>query len=1793
MSRLGFGAFIWAFSIPLLLAQRAVSSEFSYLPSGDLTSGSGTGRVDCRIHAPDIRFPIEAPPSFANSQVYNPGGGLQPYVCTGGQCCVDNYSYPWRDNFCETRSGTNSLVLDECPDKTEKHHAGQDIRAATCQDNEHWVVAVSDGTISLINEGKWLVQLTSGVGESRRIYNYLHMDPLSLTVTKNQGVKKGQRLGKVSDDWIDSTTRHLHFEIYKIIDDVVTPVSPYMSLVESYRRLIGPIDVTLPVRATTTLPVHTTPGGSSSTLIPADAVGTVVGGPEIADFGDYCWRWWRVDWGEGIVGWVVDNYLVTIQCVPLTAGSAVARAVQASCGTPLSVTLAASPSSGSAPLNDVGLTASVGGSATGPITYTFYCNRSDSGTNITSGYAARYSGISTNQKTAVGVCDYSSPGTYTAKVIVERGSEAAEARRTITVGSSGVPVPEVSTLAATSVTQASATFNATVHPNNSTTTYWFDYGTSTSVNLSTSPQTLAAATSQSAVSISQGGLACGQQYFYRARASNAGGLATPGDILSFTTDACGSGGSNTEQLVADPSFEAGDGGWWVTNEDDFYIDDEFDRSRNGDFYAYLSKSDGTRGNNLSGGFISPHITIPADATDADLRFWYSITSDETTASTVFDKVDVYLVRPPDQLNLITTISNLDENGASYSLEAKDLSSSFYGDTVQIFFAGSTDGSLPTVFRIDDVTLDVDLPSGSAPAVTTQAADQVTASSARLNMAVDPNGDDTTVWFDLEAGDSTPNDDSEHISVGSGSQSEDVSISVFGLDCGTLYYFRANAQNGHGSDQGIVRSFTTSACSGGAPNADTDPAVNVTQTSATLTADVDPNGLPTQAWFAWGDEPSLGQETPHSSVGSGTGNVDFSQTLTGLACDTTYYFENHAENSAGHDDGATLEFTTQTCEGGGSPAQGFFLDFRRQGCSGDGPAVLLWWTAPAEMDNVFTVRRADGGYAAAVDSSQGGMAHLVSNSLVPGETYSFFVEGTLDGTIVQTNAVTVPVLSDECGLPVGSGELPHLPLLWAGTPFCSGGTASVPLLWTAVGGAASYTLTRIDNVATELIPYPGLTGTSMIDSGLLPGAAYEYMVDAVGSGGSRKAGRISVFVPSGVCGEPSTPGPFSAQVSEPVCDAEGTGAVTVSWTTASDAASGTRTYWADDGFRHGSGKTFTGTSRVIDGIRPGALFKIMVQAESATTPRQYHSIIMAQHIPLDVCGGGTLPPAVPTTTAPYIQEQQALLHATIVPTADASTAFFEWGTTASYGSTTPVRNTGGGYRSVSLGEVITGLSCGTTYHFRAVAVTANGRTNGMDQSFTTPPCDPTQCSVSMVSPTGGEIWVKGTPQTVRWTASPGCVSFSFRLLRGGLHDGWIDTEIEITGTEHAWTPAAWLIPGSDLQLEVAGYDAAGHGSAATSNSFSLINPAVLPPVLFEETVETEMSNWHYEGWGITNSTAHSPTHSRTDSRLGLYENNANRSLYPPQIDISGRRSVLLTLWERHDFATLDSGNVWVSADGGPFVHVRGFTGTQLEWRPATINLAQFIGRQTIRIAFQVVSDGSLTADGWYIDDIKIYEPPPTDFYSVTPCRATDTRQNSSPLFPGNVSLRTFAVAGACGIPSSARAVSLNVTAVNSTGSGYIKLFPADHTVPPTSTVSFAAGQVRANNSILGLSEDGRLAAVFDGSGQVDLILDVNGYFADRHPMVGVWRGTVAGYAAEMTIEQSGGIFGARLSMDQANDPVEQLDVHTVTETTFVASRPADNNAELRLSLTQSGTQQCFVGDYIENGGYRPISLCKAP
>ena len=122
-------------------------------------------------------------------------------------------------------------------------------------------------------------------------------------------------------------------------------------------------------------------------------------------------------------------------------------------------------------------------------------------------------------------------------------------------------------------------------------------------------------------------------------------------------------------------------------------------------------------------------------------------------------------------------------------------------------------------------------------------------------------------------------------------------------------------------------------------------------------------------------------------------------------------------------------------------------------------------------------------------------------------------------------------------------------------------------------------------------------------------------------------------------------------------------------------------------------------------------------------------------------------------------------------------------------------------------------------------------------------------------------------------------------------------------------------------------------------------------------------------------------------------------------------------------------------------------------------------------------------------------PRGDFYTVTPCRLLDSRE-PGPALASSVT-RGVAVAGRCGIPATARAVSVNITVTGPTAAGHLSLQAGDLGLPAASAINFAAGQTRANNAILplALNGDGTLAITpfVLGGGSVHAIVDVNGYF----------------------------------------------------------------------------------------------------
>jgi hypothetical protein len=93
------------------------------------------------------------------------------------------------------------------------------------------------------------------------------------------------------------------------------------------------------------------------------------------------------------------------------------------------------------------------------------------------------------------------------------------------------------------------------------------------------------------------------------------------------------------------------------------------------------------------------------------------------------------------------------------------------------------------------------------------------------------------------------------------------------------------------------------------------------------------------------------------------------------------------------------------------------------------------------------------------------------------------------------------------------------------------------------------------------------------------------------------------------------------------------------------------------------------------------------------------------------------PVVITNPATNVTNSSATLKATVNPHGLSTSVYFQYGRTTSYGSRTPNQTkTGNTYQTV--GANISGLSAGTTYHFRIVGTNAVGTRYGADRTFTT-------------------------------------------------------------------------------------------------------------------------------------------------------------------------------------------------------------------------------------------------------------------------------------------------------------------------------------------------------------------------------------------------------------------------------------------------------------------------------------------
>jgi hypothetical protein len=119
-----------------------------------------------------------------------------------------------------------------------------------------------------------------------------------------------------------------------------------------------------------------------------------------------------------------------------------------------------------------------------------------------------------------------------------------------------------------------------------------------------------------------------------------------------------------------------------------------------------------------------------------------------------------------------------------------------------------------------------------------------------------------------------------------------------------------------------------------------------------------------------------------------------------------------------------------------------------------------------------------------------------------------------------------------------------------------------------------------------------------------------------------------------------------------------------------------------------------------------------------------------------------------------------------------------------------------------------------------------------------------------------------------------------------------------------------------------------------------------------------------------------------------------------------------------------------------------------------------------------------------------------YHSLPPARLLDTRSGigSAGKLAANTP-RTFTVWGHGGVPKTAKAVTGNLTVVNSTAGWAVYLGPAPIAKPATSTINFTAGQIQGNSLTVALSATGTLSATYisTAGNTTHLVFDVTGYY----------------------------------------------------------------------------------------------------
>jgi hypothetical protein len=381
--------------------------------------------------------------------------------------------------------------------------------------------------------------------------------------------------------------------------------------------------------------------------------------------------------------------------------------------------------------------------------------------------------------------------------------------------------PTVSTLAASSVTTISATLNSTVSPNSSSTTIYFQYGLTTGYGSTTTSGNIG--TSSGNYGTSASGLTPNTTYHFRIVANNSTGTSFGSD-LTFTTSVQP---VPTVQTLSATSITVNSAtlnssvnpnGASTTIYFQYGLTASYGSTT---ISGSIGTSSGNYGTSISG--LTPntvyHFRIVASNSGGT-----SLGSDFTVTTSAQAPIAQTQAASLVAANSATLNSYVDPSGTGTTIYFQYGLTTGYGSTTISGNIGTTAGNYGTSisaltantvyhFRIvasnsggtsmgNDMTFTT---LATGPTVQTLAASLITANSATLNSSVNPNGVNTTIYFQYGL---TASYGSATIFGNIGTTAGNYGTSISALTANTVYHFRIVASSSGVTNYGSDVTFQT-------------------------------------------------------------------------------------------------------------------------------------------------------------------------------------------------------------------------------------------------------------------------------------------------------------------------------------------------------------------------------------------------------------------------------------------------------------------------------------------------------------------------------------------------------------------------------------------------------------------------------------------------------------------------------------------------------------------------------------------------------------------------------------------------------------------------------------------------------------------------------------------------------------------------------------------------------------------------------------------------------------------------